>query len=114
MLITFPSFPAFPTPDIPKIPVSTAGITEGKSVSKSTVIVCVNNKCLTKSQESASGSSYLRVESVSKNGETNTSVESYVSQGKNLGNNVYSKIPEGVRKIIVKWFEVIKKYLTKI
>jgi hypothetical protein len=115
MLISFPTIPIPSIPPIPKIPEIVENT--GSSGSKSTVIVCVNDKCLTREESSATGSSYLKVTTVANNEEVTTSVENSVTdskeEGKVLGENIYSKIPISIRDIINKWFAVISKYLTK-
>jgi len=115
MLISFPTIPIPSIPPLPKIPEMVENT--GSSVSKSTVIVCVNNKCVTHEESTASGSSHLKVTTVANDEEITTTVEGGVTsekdEGKVLGENIYSKIPISIRDILSKWFAVISKYLTK-
>ena len=109
----FISFPPIPLPDIPKAP-SYSQVISGTSSSSSKVIVCIDNKCLTREQKTSSGSSFLKVKTVSEgDSTTTTSVESFDSDGWDTGSSIYSKVPIRIREAIGKWAGIIKKYLTK-
>jgi hypothetical protein len=103
------ALPTIPVPNLPKVS-NSSSIQEGPSTSSSKVTTCVNGNCTTEERVST-GSSYLKVTTISDNEKTTTTVESTTLPDNQIAKVSLNKEAENTIKRIE---NVVNDYLKKL